>query len=197
MLFKLLKGSVEIAKELIVEAKRIGADCVKFQKSNLDEKFTKGALERPYNSVHSYGATYGDHKKALEFSLETYKDLMEFSKSQGILMTASAMDPDSVNFLVKDLKVPFLKIGSGDCNNPLLLKKVAGMKNVCSIISTGMSSAEDVDRIYNTFNSQRKNFGLLQCTRRLSDSLRRCKSSRHSGNDLKVQGNKFYSSSLC
>ena len=39
-------------------------------------------------------------------------------------MTASAMDEVSLDFLVEVLKVPFVKIGSGDANNVLLLEKV-------------------------------------------------------------------------
>ena len=55
-------GDLNIAKEMIVKAKACGADCVKFQKSCLEEKFTKNALKRPYNSENSFGSTYGKHK---------------------------------------------------------------------------------------------------------------------------------------
>ena len=57
-----LVGDLNIAKEMIVKAKACGADCVKFQKSCLEEKFTKNALKRPYNSENSFGSTYGKHK---------------------------------------------------------------------------------------------------------------------------------------
>ena len=57
-------------------------------------------------------------------------------------MTASAMDPVSADFLF-GLGVPFLKIGSGDSNNPLLLEKVAEMKTNL-VVSTGMSDLEQV-----------------------------------------------------
>jgi sialic acid synthase len=62
---------VTIAKKLIKEAKLCGADCVKFQKSSLSDKFTQNALKRPYDSVNSFGLTYGEHKTHLEFSHET------------------------------------------------------------------------------------------------------------------------------
>ena len=52
-----LTGEMEIAKKMIRAAKSAGADCVKFQKSNLTEKFTKSALERPYDSKNSFGKT--------------------------------------------------------------------------------------------------------------------------------------------
>ena len=62
---------------MIKQAKSAGANCVKFQKSNLEEKFTKSALSRTYSSQNSFGPTYGDHKRVLEFSDDQYKELMK------------------------------------------------------------------------------------------------------------------------
>ena len=85
---------------MIRKAKSCGADCVKFQKSNLSEKFNQKALERPYKSQHSFGESYGDHKIHLEFSEEEYIDLQKFCHNEvQISMTASAMDEKSVEFL--------------------------------------------------------------------------------------------------
>merc|ERR1719189_1132974 len=98
--------------------------------SSLADKFTESALERTYNSVHSFGTSYGDHKRFLEFSEAEYKILSTFAKDVGIPLTASAMDPVSFDALVDVLKVPFVKIGSGDSNNPLLLEKVAQRTNI-------------------------------------------------------------------
>ena len=44
------QGSIEIAKQMIKMCKDCGADVAKFQKSTLDHKFNKKALERPYLS---------------------------------------------------------------------------------------------------------------------------------------------------
>ena len=73
-----------------------GADCAKFQKSELEFKFNKAALARPYNSPHSWGPTYGEHKKYMEFSHEQYRELKAYAESIGILMTASGMDDVSI-----------------------------------------------------------------------------------------------------
>lgn len=86
------QGDIETAKELIKTAKECGADCVKFQKSNLHAKFTRSVLARKYDSPHSFGATYGEHKIFLEFSEAQYEELMNFASSLKILFTASAMD---------------------------------------------------------------------------------------------------------
>jgi sialic acid synthase len=85
--------------KMILEASRAGVDCVKFQKSCLEEKFTAKALERPYNSPNSFGSTYGEHKRFLEFSIEQFKELKEYAESCGLVFSASAMD--KVNKVMK------------------------------------------------------------------------------------------------
>lgn len=69
-----------------------GADCAKFQKSELEYKFNKRALARPYTSKHSWGKTYGEHKRHLEFSHEQYRELQKYAEEVGIFFTASGMD---------------------------------------------------------------------------------------------------------
>lgn len=69
-----------------------GADCAKFQKSELEYKFNKKALERPYTSKHSWGKTYGEHKRHLEFSHDQYRELKKYAEEIGIFFTASGMD---------------------------------------------------------------------------------------------------------
>lgn len=155
------QGEIKIAKEMILKAKEIGADCVKFQKSDLQEKFTATALERDYFSENSWGKTYGEHKEFLEFSIEQYKELQKFSNEIGILFTASAMDMVSFNQLI-DLKVPFIKIGSGDANNIPLIKKSSNQE-IPLIISTGMQSLKTVEKISSIMNSTNKTFVLMHC----------------------------------
>ena len=132
---------------------------------SLVDKFTLAALERKYDSIHSFGTSYGDHKRFLELSIQQYQDLQEFAKGVGIAMIASAMDPVSVDVVIDTLNMPFVKIGSGDANNPILLEKVSKQTNTTAIISTGMSDMEDVHRIYKQFkkNRSRNNFVLLHC----------------------------------
>lgn len=70
-----------------------GADCVKFQKTSINDKFNSLALARPYECHHSWGRTYGEHKKFLEFSFEEFKHLQIYAEETvGIPFTSSAMD---------------------------------------------------------------------------------------------------------
>ncbi|XP_013176097.1 PREDICTED: sialic acid synthase-like [Papilio xuthus] len=155
------QGDIEIAKKLIKAAKEAGADCVKFQKSSLKDKFTKQRLEQPYNNINSWGSTYGEHKRYLEFSEDEYRVLLKYAQDLDIMFTASAMDMESFDFLL-NLKVPFIKIGSGDSNN-LLYIKYAATKKIPLIVSTGMIDKATVTSIYDIISTQHKHFCLLHC----------------------------------
>uniref|UniRef100_A0A182PTB3 AFP-like domain-containing protein n=1 Tax=Anopheles epiroticus TaxID=199890 RepID=A0A182PTB3_9DIPT len=155
------QGSLSTAKQMIKAAKECGADCVKFQRSNLKEKFTVSALARPYTGPNSWGGTYGEHKAWLEFTIDQYRDLQHFAKESDIVFSASAMDSASFRELEEQLHLPFIKIGSGDADNVPLLR-YAATRTIPLIISTGMQDWEQVCSIYRQFQ-HRKDIALLHC----------------------------------
>ena len=156
------QGELELAKQMIAAAKQAGVDCVKFQKSSLQDKFNRAALARPYTGQNSWGETYGQHKQHLEFSQAEYLELQQYAQDQGLFFTASAMDPVSAAFLDR-INVPFIKIGSGDGNNLSMMVEVA-KRGKPMVISTGMSSMSWVRTIYTTVRRYTDRFVLLQCT---------------------------------
>lgn len=157
------QGDIEIAKKMIKMAKDCGADCAKFQKSELEYKFNKQALARTYTSRHSWGTTYGEHKRFLEFDHDQYRELKRYAEEEaGIFFTASGMDEMAVEFL-HELKVPFFKVGSGDTNNFPYLEKTA-KKGRPMVVSSGMQNMETMRRVYKTVKAHNPNFAILQCT---------------------------------
>ncbi|KAG3287580.1 N-acetylneuraminate synthase [Ictidomys tridecemlineatus] len=156
------QGDLEVAKRMIRTAKECGADCAKFQKSELEFKFNRKALERPYTSKHSWGKTYGEHKRHLEFSHDQYRELQRYAEEIGIFFTASGMDEMAVEFL-HELNVPFFKVGSGDTNNFPYLEKTA-KKGRPMVISSGMQSMDTMKQVYQIVKPLNPNFCFLQCT---------------------------------
>lgn len=156
------QGDMEIAKQLIVEAKKCGVDCVKFQKSCLTEKFTRSALNRRYTSVNSWGDTYGEHKEHLEFSIAEYRELRTFAERIDLLFTASAMDAISLEQLYT-LDVPFIKIGSGDGNNFKMIERVARQPTPL-VVSTGMQKESTVRKVVDILRENgKRNYCLMHC----------------------------------
>ncbi|XP_029290504.1 sialic acid synthase-like [Cottoperca gobio] len=156
------QGDIAIAKQMIKMAKDCGADCAKFQKCELEHKFNKKALSRAYTSKHSWGKTYGEHKRHLEFSHEQYRELQKYAKEVGICFTASGTDEMAVEFL-HELNVPFFKVASADTNNFPYLEKTA-KKGQPMVVSSGMQSMETMRQVYKIVKEHNQNFVFLQCT---------------------------------
>lgn len=156
------QGDINIAKEMILAAKDCGVDCVKFQKSHLESRFNKDALCRPYISPHSWGNTYGEHRKHLEFNSDQFRELYNFSQQHDITFAASGMDKKSVEFLQR-LGVEFFKVGSGDGNNFPLLKYIAEFEKPM-IISTGMQDMKTIKRVYELLIPLNDKLCFLLCT---------------------------------
>jgi sialic acid synthase len=128
-------GSVEKCTELFDAAKWAGANAVKLQKRDNKSLYTEEMYNSPYNSEHSYGKTYGEHREALEFDFDQYQLLKCYAEAIGLTFFATAFDVPSADFLAT-LKVPAIKIASGDVKNLPLLRCVKGMK-IPTIVSTG------------------------------------------------------------
>uniref|UniRef100_A0A8C5DHT0 N-acetylneuraminate-9-phosphate synthase n=1 Tax=Gouania willdenowi TaxID=441366 RepID=A0A8C5DHT0_GOUWI len=155
-------GRMVAPGDSVIPSLDCGADCAKFQKSDLEHKFNKRALQRPYNSRHSWGKTYGEHKQHLEFSHDQYRELQKYAKEIGIFFTASAMDEASMEFL-HELDVPFIKVASCDSNNFPYLTKTAKTGRPM-VVSTGMQNFDVVRQIYKIIKEHNENFTILQCT---------------------------------
>ncbi|XP_074554720.1 N-acetylneuraminate-9-phosphate synthase-like [Halichoeres trimaculatus] len=156
------QGDLETAKRMIKMAKDCGADCAKFQKSEIACRFNKKALLRPYLNKNSWGDTYGEHKRHLEFSHEQYKELQKYAEEVGIFFTASATDGMAVDFL-DEINVPFIKVTSTDASNFSYLEKIA-KKGRPMVVSSGMQSLERMRQVYKTLKKYNLNFTILQCT---------------------------------
>uniref|UniRef100_A0A8C4NAW7 N-acetylneuraminate-9-phosphate synthase n=1 Tax=Eptatretus burgeri TaxID=7764 RepID=A0A8C4NAW7_EPTBU len=156
------QGDLAIAKKMIKMAKDCGADCAKFQKSEIPLRFNRAALVRPYTSPNSWGPTYGEHKKHLEFSHDQYRELQRYAAEVGIFFTASAWDEASVDFL-HGLGVPFIKVASADANNLKQLEFTA-KKGRPMVISSGMQNMDTMHKVYNLVKHLNSRFCFLQCT---------------------------------
>ena len=156
------QGSVETAMKIIAEAKKVGADAVKFQKRNNKELYTKAMYDSAYNNDNSYGETYGAHREALELGWEDYVKLKEFAEGLDLIFFATAFDFSSVDFLEK-LGVPLYKLASGDLKNLPLISYIARTGKP-ALLSTGGGRMEDVERAYELFTKENKDLAVLQCT---------------------------------
>lgn len=155
-------GEMEIAKQLIDVAVDSGADAVKFVKRTIEDILTKEALKRPYLGPHSFGDTYGEHRRKLEFSPEQHFELADYCRQKGIIYFATPTDRNAADML-EEIGVPLYKIASRDLINIPLIEHVA-QKGKPVILSSGMSTMDDIEDAVNTILKYNEDLVLMHCT---------------------------------
>lgn len=156
------QGDLRIAKEMFTTAKECGANAVKLQKRHNKSLFTRQLYEAPYTGENSYGPTYGQHREALEFNTDQYRELQAHARDLGLAMFSTAFDFESADFLAK-LDMPMYKIASADLNNTPLLKHIAAIGKPM-ILSTGGGTLADVRRAVDAIMPINPQLVILQCT---------------------------------
>ena len=154
-------GNLDTAKELIKTAKEAGADAVKFQVKNIEKSFSKELLDSTYVNENSFGKTYREHKMALEFSEEQMKELYDFASKMNIICFSTPFDIDSVDMLER-IGNPIYKISSFHVTDLKLIEYVCQTKKPI-IISTGMSTIEEIDKAVELIKKFTKDFIIMHC----------------------------------
>ena len=154
-------GSLDTAMKLIESAKNAGADAVKFQVKNIEKSFSKELLDSSYLNENSFGKTYREHKMALEFSEEQLKLLYDYAAKLDIICFATPFDTDSVDMLER-IGNPIYKISSFHVTDLDLIEHVC-MKKKPILISTGMSTIEEIDKAIELIRKYTKDFVILHC----------------------------------
>ena len=157
-------NSIDQAIALCDEAKRAGADVVKFQTWKTDSIITKNVSMAEYqkNNTSNSKSQY-EMLKELELPYEGFRIIKEHCDKIGITFASTADEEDSLDFLLK-LGIPFIKVGSGDIGNISFLRYI-GSKGLPVIMSTGMSSLADVDiSITALKEGGARDITLLHCT---------------------------------
>jgi N-acetylneuraminate synthase/sialic acid synthase len=155
-------GKFETARTMIQTAAACGASAVKLQKRDNDALYSRALLDSPYENEHSFGRTYGEHRRALEFTERDYLACRAVAKTASIDFFATAFDERSADFLMT-IGVPAIKIASGGLTDIPLLKHVA-LLGVPLILSTGGGSWEDVDDALDILLRYTSSVALLHCT---------------------------------
>ena len=121
-------GKLSVAKKLIRESKKCGAEFVKFQMYELDEFTTKYAKKASYQNKNDPNRdNQYEMLKKLNFSFNEFKVLKKYCNKIKIKFLVSAFDIPSLKKLNR-LKLNYFKIPSGEITNTPYLKYLAKLK---------------------------------------------------------------------
>jgi len=150
-------GDMAICKQLINVAKEAGADCVKFQKRDINQVYTQEFLDSPRES--QWGTTQREQKLGLEFSADEYQEIEDYCKEKGLEWFASAWDINSQKFL-RQFNSKYNKVASAMIVHTDLLKEIAS-EGKHTFISTGMTTYDDIQTAVDIFRKANCSFELM------------------------------------
>ncbi len=157
-------GNIDIAIQLIDEAKKCGVDCIKFQTFKAAQIVTEISPKANYQlNVTSKTESQFDMLKKLELDYNDYLLLIKKCQENEIDFLSTPYNFEDVDFLMK-LGVDGFKVASGQLTE-LPFLKYAAKQHKKMIISTGMATMAEVfaavEAIRETGNND---IVVLQCT---------------------------------
>lgn len=149
------QGNIEVAKKMISEAKKAGADAIKFQHHLPEEEMLP---DIPMSD--NFNEPLYDFLKKYALNLDQHIELKNYCDKEGIIYMCTPFSLKAAHE-INDL-VPLFKIGSGEMTDIPSLKAIAKL-NKPMILSTGMSCFEEIDRTYNELVNEDIELALLNC----------------------------------
>jgi len=158
------QGDVYTASRMVQIAEKSGVDAIKFCKRDIASELTPEAFNKPYENEHSFGRTYGEHRLALELSVEQYQHLAArhaYNNNRSILFS-TACDQKSVDDL-ELVGFPLYKVASRDLDNIPLLERIAQTRKPV-ILSSGMATLKEIADAVNAVLRYHDQIVLMHCT---------------------------------
>tara|TARA_B100001250_G_scaffold414415_1_gene452644 strand:+ start:4523 stop:5539 length:1017 start_codon:yes stop_codon:yes gene_type:complete len=151
-------GKLSNAKKMVIEAKKAGADVIKFQHHIPDEEMLKRVPKSKNFTLSLY-----EFLKKYSLSIDDHKKLLVFCKKKKIEYLCTPFSYKAAKEL-NSIGVKWFKIGSGEFTDLPFIKKILKF-NKPVIFSTGMSSIKEIEMVCRLINSQKNNkVALMNCT---------------------------------
>lgn len=160
-------GSLGMAHAFVDAAAEAGADAVKFQthiaaaESTLDEEFRV--------KFSRQDATRFDYWRRMEFEPAQWAGLAEHARSRGLVFLSSAFSRQAVELLA-GIGMPAWKVASGELGSATLLQDMIDAGGPF-LVSSGMSSWEELTSVVERIKAARRKLAVLQCTSRYPTPL--------------------------
>ena len=153
-------GSLGMAHAYIDAIASAGAGAVKFQTHIASAESTPGEPWRVKFSRQD--ASRYDYWKRMEFSEEQWHGLKKHACERGLKFLSSPFSMEAVDLLAR-VGVAAWKVPSGEVNNTPMLERMVET-GLPVILSSGMSSLEEIDAAVRVVKARQSPLTVLQCT---------------------------------
>nr|WP_026706180.1 N-acetylneuraminate synthase family protein [Flavobacterium soli] len=153
-------GSLGMVHSYIDALASTGINAIKFQ-MHIPE--AESSEFEPFRVNFSYeDKTRFDYWKRMSFTLQQWAEIKTHCDEVGLEFLCSPFSNLAVDWL-EEIGVKRYKIGSGEVNNFLILEKIATTGKPI-ILSSGMSSFDELDKTVAFLKAKNATYSILQCT---------------------------------
>src|SRR5262245_2914967 len=150
-------GDAALALQLVHAAADAGATAIKFQTHFPEHEMLRGGATAAY-----VGESLFDLLTRTALSRADHFRLRDAANERGIVFLSTPFSREAADFL-ETVGVAAYKTGSGELTNLPLQQHIA-RKGKPMIVSTGMSTPEEIDRTVQTIRAVGTPFALMHCT---------------------------------
>ena len=151
-------GNLEIAKEMIRQAKACGADAIKFQHHLPDEEMLRDGVPMSAN----FNMPLYEFLERYALKLEQHYELKRYCEQLGIIYLCTPFSRKAAEE-IQEMGVCAFKIGSGEMTDLPTLKVIARFGKPV-ILSTGMCDFHEIEETVNTLRPINDQLMLMNCT---------------------------------
>jgi len=148
-------GSLNVAKRMADEALSCGVDVIKYQLHIPESEMLEGR-------INFWGGSLDSILEKNNLSVADHIELIRYCKEIGIQYLCTPFCPDAVD-LLNELGAEFFKTGSGELRNEELFQRIAATRKPV-IVSTGMSTEDDIRKTVEFLNALSVDFMMTHCT---------------------------------
>jgi len=153
------EGNMSKAKQMIYDAYKSGAECVKFQRHIIDDEMSQSAKKViPRNANKSIW----EIMERCALTKENHIELKKYVEELDMIYLCTPFSRAAADEL-EELDVKAYKIGSGECNNYPLVKHIASFGKPI-ILSTGMNNIKSIQKSIKILENSNIRYALLHCT---------------------------------
>lgn len=154
------EADLKLAKKIILDAKKGGAQAIKLQSYKAEKiasKYARAYWDKKEEKEDSQLKLY---KRFDKFEETDYQKIINYCKKIKIDFIITPFDLETINFFKN--KVKYFKISSSDITNFPLIEKIAKTKKPI-ILSTGASNLQEIREAVKLIKKYNKKLTLLHC----------------------------------
>jgi len=159
-------GDMLLARRLVEEGAKAGADVVKFQTFKTELLVTKTAKQAEYQATNSgKSESQFEMLKRLELGKAAHDELVACCREFGVQFLSTAFDDASIQ-LLSEYQMPFWKVPSGELTNLPYLRRLGALKTKI-ILSTGMAVLSEIEQaleVLEVAGTKHEDITVLHCT---------------------------------